>query len=225
MASRRNYLTQTELSEFADITINDETEADDRISQAEELIDSFVGHQEKFVKREVMGEVSSATSTKIIDSGSGTALDVTDDHYANCEVEIIGGTGIGQRRTISSSNKDEKSITVSSEFTTVPDSTSVFRIYQLGKFPRVRDCFFSRDGEKTYKSIPEQVRRATAAQVAYMITMGDEFFSGNSSGITRERIGNYEYERNSQSESQSLIAPRARQLLRGITNKTGKLIA
>lgn len=227
MSSKRAYLTTAELEEFADITVTDEDEAYDRIGQAEELIDRYVGFQEKAVPLSYDGEVSSATATKLYDAGSGSQLIYNDDYFKGCEVEIIGGTGIGQSRTISGSSKTEKSITVSEAFTTTPDTTSVFRVYQLGKFPRAKDMRTSRDGSKYYKHIPEAVRRAAAAQVQFMIQMGDDYFAGQDADMSSESIGNYSYSQGSAGNQSSLIklvGPRVRTLLRGIKNSGGRLV-
>lgn len=227
MASRRGYLSQEELAQYADITINDTTEADDQISMAEELIDAWVGFQDKFQKRDIFGQVSSATATTVTDSTTLNSLDQIDDYFKGAEIEIVGGTGSGQRRVISSSVRSTKTVTVVSNFSTVPDSTSAFRIYQLGKFPRPRDVFSAADGSKYYKSIPEAVKRATAAQVEYIINQGVKYFASEGVDMESERIGNYSYSKGqggSLSTLSKLIAPKARALLRGITNRTGRII-
>lgn len=229
MASRRGYLTQEELAEFADITITDSAEADDQISKAEELIDAYVGYQEKFFRITRFGQVSTATATTVVDNTTQNSLDQIDDFYKGCEIEIIGGTGVGQRRIISSNNRTNKEVTVVSAWTTTPDSTSAFRIYQLGKFPRRCDVFSASDGTKYYKSIPEAIKRATAAQLEYIINQGAKYFGSDAPDVIAERIGNYSYEKAGASGSSApapyvkLIAPTARALLRGIRNLTGRI--
>lgn len=229
--SRRGYLNQTELAEYADITISDADEADDQINQAEELIDAWVGQQDKFVSRDIFGQVSSATASTVTDATTQNSLDQIDDFFKGCEIEIIGGTGIGQRRRISSSDRDTKSLTVSANWTTTPTSSSAFRIYQLGKFPRRgRDVFSAADGSTYYKTIPEAVKRATAAQVEYMINQGAKFFGSDAADMNAERIGDYSYNKGAggsgggASALAKLIAPKARALLRGITNRTGRIV-
>ncbi len=228
MTSRRNYLTIDELEEYADITVTEESEAEDQISQAEELIDAYVGHQDKAMPNSIRGEVSSATSSSVTDNDGGTGLDVGDDYFVGCEIEIIGGTGAGQTRRITASSRSGKSVTVSPVFTTTPNTTSVFKIYQLGKFPRIQDRNTNRAGDKYYRSIPEAVKRATAAQMQYMIEMGSDFFSGASTDMEAENILNYGYRRGAGSSGSSsvvkMIAPKARALLRGIKNSTGRLV-
>lgn len=229
MSSRRQYLTQAELAEFADITIVDSDEADDQISQAEEIIDAYVGAQQKFLHCEVNGPVASATSTSfMLYVQQQNMYDV--DYFKGCQVEIIGGTGAGQTRTISGSTRAGV-CTISTSWTTTPDSTSFYKITQLGKFPRHKDVtFFSEVGTPTYyKSIPEAVKRATAAQVQFMIEMGDKYFSTDQSEKTSERIGDYAYTIGGPGTStgagpDKLIAPKAKKLLIGIKNRLGQIL-
>lgn len=226
MASKRQYLTQAELAEYADITITDATEADDQISQAEELIDGYVGFQKKAVSEVIEGRFASG-------SGSGGTLEAArhqntyqKDYLKYCQLEIVGGTGAGQRKIITGSTY-EGVITVDSAWDTAPDSTSYYRISQLGKFPRCQDSYF--DGNVApqiyVKSIPEAVRRAVAAQVQYMITMGSDFFSGEGSTLQSETIGDYSYSRTANSSAGgNLISPKAKQYLKGIVNRKGVFI-
>lgn len=229
MASRRQYLSQAELAEYANITITDPTEADDQISQAEELIDAYVGYQEKDIDGTFYGQVTSATSIKIVDLNPSTQLIQNDNFFAFCEIEVIGGTGAGQRRIITSSSRNEQSITVVSAFSPTLDNTSVFRIYQLGKFPRCQDIVINPNNQAYYKFIPEAVKRATAAQVEFMINQGAAYFASDKADMNRERIGNYEYEKGGSSGMSGrpdyikLIAPKARTLLRGIRCITGSI--
>lgn len=229
MASRRQYLTLSEIAEYAEISIVDTTEAEDQISQAEEIIDSYVGAQDQFMNPKVrrFGVASSATSTTLVDTSSDSPLlDLDTDYYKGCEVEIIGGTGSGQRRIISASSPTTDSITVVSAWSTTPDSTSAYRIYQLGKFPRHRDVFHDSTTETYYKSIPEAVKRATAAQVQYIIEMGEDFFAGPKAMFDAESLGNYSYSMGDGIGGlESLVSPKARKLLlsAGIVNKKGRI--
>lgn len=224
--SRRGYLSQDELELYANITITDTTEADDRISEAEELIDAYVGPQEKFMEFELNGLASAGGSTSITLNSTDQNIYDT-DYFKLCEIEIIGGTGEGQRRKCTAST-EAGVLTVDSAWTTVPDTTSFYKIYQLGKFPREYDGVLCSQGliSKYFKSIPENIKRATAAQVAYIIEMGDSFFAGDEADKVSESIGDYSYDKSVGNTGVSkLIAPRAKLLLRGFINRTGKLIA
>lgn len=228
MASKRGYLSQAELSEYADITITNTTEADDQISQAEELIDAYVGPQQKAVDETIEGRVASAGASTLTLESSRHQNVFQKNYFLYCQVEIVGGTGSGQRRIVTASTY-EGVLTVDSSWSTVPDSTSYYKIYQLGKFPRYCDSYF--DGNVSpqlyVKSIPEAVRRAVAAQVQYFIEQGAEFFAGEDSSLQSETIGDYSYSRGATGGGggvTNLIAPKAKQYLRGIVNRKGVMI-
>lgn len=227
MASRRNYVTTTEVDEL----IGSGNSTDLQISEAEELIDAYVGHQDKFYNWELTGRSPSAggASSITLQTNQQNIYDI--DYFKWCEVEIIGGTGVGQRRIITASTKAGV-LTVASAWTTTPDSTSFYKIYQLGKFPRKQDVmFYSEQTPSTYyKQIPEAVKRATAAQVEFMSQMGDEYFKTDRVDKVSERIGDYAYENaNSQgvgfTGAEKLIAPKAKILLRGIRSRIGSIVA
>lgn len=222
--SRRRYLSQAELAQFANITITDTTEADDVINQAEEMIDSYIGFENKFIPQKFYELVESATSLSFtLDDDHQNTFDK--DYFKGCEVEIVGGTGEGQRRIINGSTRAGV-CTIDSAWTTTPDATSFYKIYQLGKFPRPQDVMSSNTNPIVfYKSIPEAVKRAVAAQVAYIIEMGDEFFNGDKSDLQSENIGDYSYSKKENAAGTvSLIAPKAKQLLRGLVNRVGQII-
>lgn len=226
MASKRGYLTQAELAQYADITITDTTEADDQISQAEEMIDSFVGAQDKFFSDFLDGKATSGTQTSLtLDSRYSSNYPYL-DYFVGMTVEILGGTNSGDRKKVSASSI--LGVLTTEAFTSAIDSTSFYRIYQLGKFPRYIDTSYNsvETPPKYYKSIPEAVKRAVAAQVEYVIQMGTKFFSTDAAEKNAESIGDYSYSKGRQgtSSSQSLIAPKARILLRGIKNNKGQMI-
>lgn len=230
MSSLRKYATIEEVEEFADITSVVDEEFEDRISQCEEIIDAYLGPQQKHVSRIFTGKATSVSGKTIIDTSSDTPLGLHDDYFSYCIVEIIGGTGSGQQRKIESSNFANKSITVETNWSTLPDTTSVYKIYQLSKFPRSQDVYFDSEASRYYKSIPEALKRAVAAQMAFLVNKGDDFFAGDGSEFDSEQIGNYSYSKsgsgaNSQASIVKLVAPRARVLLRGYKKSGGRLIA
>jgi hypothetical protein len=227
--SRRGYLSQGELEQLANITITDTTEADDRISQAEELIDAYVGAQDSFmdIDDKIIGlAISAGTNTLTLDVVQQNIYDI--DYLKLCQIEIIGGTGVGQRRKITASTKAGV-VTVDSNWTSTPDNTSVYKITQLGKFPRVCDVetYTNTSGVQTFfKVIPEAVKRAVAAQIEYFIEMGDSYFVGDKSEMESESIGDYSYTKGTGIASISkLICPKSKILLKGIFNRTGVLNA
>lgn len=227
MASRREYTTIAEVEAYADVTATDNDEFEEQITMAEEMIDVYVGHQQKAFPREIQGEVSSVNGKTIFDVGPSSLLVDHDDYLAGCTLEIIGGAGKGQTRTIESSSKDNKSITYKGD-TLSPDvdTTSIFKIYQLGKFPRRKDMTLNRAGDRYYKMIPDAVKRATAAQVEYIINQGADFFGTDETDKDSESLGNYSYSGGNASQKSTvvrMIAPKARTLLRGITNRLGRI--
>jgi hypothetical protein len=223
--SRRNYLTIAELEQFADITVLDTTEALDQISMAEEIIDSYVGPQNSFIQDSFNGKAQSGTTTSfVLDSAHQNNFET--DYLAGCMVEFIGGTGAGQRVRITA-NTSTGTVTMET-VTTAPTSTSVYKIFQVGKFPRFSDTWYNGNETpaKHYKSIPEAVKRATAAQVEYIIQMGSSFFSTDDSSKSSESIGDYSYTNAEGSGTvDRLIAPKAKLLLRGIKNRLGRIIS
>lgn len=225
--SRRGYLSQTELAQFANYSISDATEADDKISQAEEIVDSYVGYQEKFIPQDVTGRCVSAGGNNTLYMELDQQSVYHNDYFVLCEVEIIGGTGAGQRRKVTASDYATGKLTVDSNWTTNPDTTSFFKVYQLGKFPRRSDVHYYSDSspETYYKSIPEAVKRAVAAQVEYMKSMGDDFFRTDKSEKTSERISTYSYTKEGSGGGAAvMIAPKAKLLLREVLNRVGELI-
>jgi hypothetical protein len=251
MASRRGYVTQAEVEQYANITITDSAEGDDQISQAEELIDAYVGFQRKaFIGFGLQNGTGVFTPPDYADLPQqdqalyGMASNVTVDGQGNhvitlqtyqenvyqanyftfCTFEIIGGPGAGQRLQILSSTLGGV-ITINGAFDPAPDTTSLYKIYQLGKFPRERDVFYNtyENPPKYYKSIPEAVKRAVCAQIEYMITQGTSYFAGDGSHLQSEHIGDYSYTRMT-GAVENLIAPKAQMYLRGLRNMKGNIV-
>lgn len=223
--SRRSYLSQSELEQYANITVTDTSEADDQISQAEEMVDQYIGAQTKFYPYTLNGRAVSAT-TNTLTLNELHQNTMQKDYLKWCEIEIIGGTGAGQRRKITTQTY-EGVVTVDSAWSTTPDNTSFYKIYQLGKFPRYKDVYFDSNNtpEQYYKSIPENVKRAVAAQVEFIIEMGSRFFASDQIEKVSERIGDYSYTNAETHQGVSrLIAPKAKMLLRGIRNITGEIV-
>jgi hypothetical protein len=222
MASRRKYVTAAEVATYSNGAYVDADVTDESLSRAEELIDGYVGYQDKFIAETIDGLAQSGSTTSLqLESFQVNANQ--QDYYAGCEVEIIGGTGAGQRSIVTGSTLLGV-LTISPAFTTAPDATSYYRIYQLGKFPREQDVTF--DGRHTppryYKWVPEAVKRATAAQWEYIKKMGDDYFRTDQINFQSENIGNYGYSKK-QGGTSSMIAPKAKEYLRGIVNRKGTM--
>lgn len=216
---RRHYIETEDVA--------DSTEA--QIALAEQLIDDYVGYQPRFYEHEVTGKITGAIGSVLYDTNTNSPLFVTDNTYDKCVIEIIGGSGIGQTRVLTASDRDDRSVTFEgSAFNPALDSTSVYRIYQLAKFPRRQDSRTPSGESIFYKYIPQAVKEATIAQVEFIQAQGLEYFEGEDSEMDSERLGNYSYSRGGsggQSALVKMISPKARVLLRGIKNRTGRLIA
>ena len=219
--SRRGYVSQAEVDEMTGLTACTELQ----ISRAEELIDAYVGYVRRYFEHPLTGRASAGGATSFtLQSDHQNIYDV--DYFKGLEVEVIGGTGAGQRRRITASTK--AGVLTTESFTTALDSTSIYKIYQLGKFPRQQDVFFdSVNSPYTYyKQIPEAVKRATAAQVEFMIKMGDAYFQTDKATMDSESIGDYSYTKSAGSGGslETLIAPKVKVLLRGIVNRVGTMV-
>lgn len=227
--TKRNYLSIAELQELADLTVIDATEAMYQIDRAEQAIDDYVGYHQPSVEDNFRGTVSSSSAKTLVDTNPASQLHQIDGFFQRCVVEIIGGTGSGQVRYIEDSSFDNRSVTIADAWDTNPDITSFYKIYQLAKFPRAGsdDVFVRQDGRRYYKTIPNAVKQATAAQVAFIIAMGDAYFVSNLGDMQSETIDNYSYSKANagQSPAVSALAPRARTLLRGYKNSGGVLDA
>lgn len=227
--SKRKYLTIAELEEYANIEVTDEALAKKQISRAEDLIDSFVGPQIKFLRHEIVGlAVEGGTATIKLEQQHQFLYEK--DYFKYTEIKIIGGTGEGQVRTVLSSTK-EGVLTVDSNWSTAPNSSSYYQINQRAKFPRYVDVkYYTTIQPSVYlKTIPEAVKLATAAQVQYMNEMGESFFDTDKSEKTSERLGDYSYSvgvgtGGGVTGVARFIAPKAKMLLRGIQNRTGAIL-
>lgn len=220
MASRRGYVTTTEVDALTGLTAS----TDVQISEAEELIDAYVGFQKKFYNQQLSGLASAGGTTSVtLNSDEVNIFEI--DYFKGMEIEIIGGTGIGQRTIISSSTK--AGVLTFATAITGADATSYYTIYQLGKFPRTKDVFYDAETApyQYYKQIPEAVKRATASQVEFMIKMGDAYFQTDKSNFESERIGDYAYDKGEGGGGHlaNMIAPKAKTLLRGIVNRKGTI--
>jgi len=220
--TKRNYVS------LADVQTIESAATLEQTASAERAIDDYVGVQQRHIPQTFQGQITAVTGTNktFADTANTTHLYQRDGYFANCILEIIGGTGVGQAKLITSSNYDNRTVTITDVFTTTPDTTSVFRIYQLGKFPRARDVFQNSAGTAYYKTIPDAIKEAVKAQVSFIIAQGETFFTGDNADKESETIDNYSYSRGgAQASTVRLLSPRARTLLRGLKNSLGTLTA
>lgn len=213
--TRRNYITAAEVNSLVGVT---PTEI--QLELAESLIDSYAGFIQKWMRGKVEGVASGGGASSLTLMQKHVNL-YDENYFVGCEVKILGGTGKGQRRTITASTKAGV-LTTDTAWDTAPDSTSFYRIYQFAKFPRPQDVvhYTEVSPAQVYKEVPEAVRNAVAAQVEYIDQMGNEYFESDKSEKVRERIGDYEYENAASGVGYTgisrLIAPKAKSYLKGI---------
>lgn len=220
MATRRNYISSSQVPGGA---------TDAQVALAEEIIDNYVGVQNKHVPDEFDGEISSILSgNKLIDTSSLTQLgpSANQNYFAKCVIEFLTGEHAGTIRTLTASDGSDYSVTYEGDALANLAVGDIFRIYQLGKFPRQKDQFTR--GDVYYKTIPRAVQDAVIAQVEFILELGDDYFTGNDTDAGSESIGNYSYSNASggsgqQSAAVKMVAPKARTLLRGIINRLGRI--
>lgn len=218
MATRRNYIETSEVSGATDA----------QVALAEELIDVYVGVQDKHFKNEYDGEITSLLSgNKVIDASSLSQLKQQNTNvFSRCVIELVTGDAAGTIRLITASDGSDYSVTYDGDAIADIAVGDVFRIYQLAKFPRQKDQFTR--NSIYYKTIPRAVKDAVIAQTQFIIEMGDDYFNGNEADAGSESIGNYSYSNSSgnggqQSAVVKMVAPKARTLLRGIVNRLGRI--
>lgn len=216
MASNFRYVTTTEADAYTG-----KTTTDAMINLAEEIIDDYVGFHNKYVHGDYFGMVTSATSTSLVDNSANSNITPADSGYfSKAHVFIVSGTGEGQKRYITTHNTNG-TLTIDEAWTTTPDTTSVYRVVQLAKFPRVQDSYS--DNNIIYKYVPEQVKRAVLAQVDYIANKGTAYFTSTPS-VKSETLGDYSYTMatgNNMVDLSKQISPSAKNILRGLVNRTG----
>lgn len=226
MDTARGYLSKTELGNLAPGVTGTDDEKVALIDRAEALIDSYIGHQQQAVKYELRGVARAASENTLQLSAEDTQGANGVNYLKGCAIDILDGTGEGQSRRISGNTLDG-TITVSENWDTEPDTTSYYRVYQVGKLPRMGKDLTNDtvNGENRYfRVIPVAVKQAVAAQAEYIQQMGVEYFSGGDSNMQSESSDGYSYTRGENGTSgKGLIAPAVRSILAGsgIINRAG----
>ena len=136
------YCTVTEVKQAIDFPETDAPIEDDVIQEfiydaEEEIEDIYKTH---FGNVEDNGTASSGTVNTLVDS-TKTWLTATEEkpvtNFAGYVLWIYGGTGAGQYREIGSN--DNTTLTVTENFDTAPDATSLYRITKLAYLDEVVD--------------------------------------------------------------------------------------
>lgn len=100
-----------------------------------------MGYLDGLPKNPVYGWVTSSTSTIVTDS----LANYTVDELIGGTIEILEGTGNGQTRTVS--DNTSTTITISSSWTTTPDTTSKYKVSNYGDWTSSDYGFWAREGD------------------------------------------------------------------------------
>lgn len=223
MIPLRKYVSQADVQNYSNITINDSDEANDIIDLAESIIDNYVGYVKPHVIHRIHGKATGGTTLKLIDTSGDSYLGSNDDgYYRNCVLEMMSGTQAGKRRAITDSDQGDKSVTVEDEFSSAIADGDAYVIYQLAKFPRAKDVELI-DNEY-YKIIPEQIKQATLAQIEYIVEKGLDFFS---EGVDYKSESFSKYSYTMKDGADRYLSPLARRIIRrsGLMVKRGVMTA
>lgn len=224
MKTNRNYITTKELENILGITITDEQDAIKKLNIAEQIIDDYVKFQDRSIKYDITGIATGGTTTTLIDTNTDSHLIQNDDGFlAYMTLQIVSGTNAGESRIVYSSEKTTGTITVTVPFSEAVDSTSVYLLKQVGKFPRVNDYHFSDSLQTYYKYIIPEVKSAVAYQYEYISEQGESFFTGAGDIFESESIGNYSYKLKDGNISK-IVSSTSKILLSGIRNIKGKMV-
>lgn len=234
--SRFNYLTTSGLADYIHTMsgVTDHTLAAKFISDAETIVDSYVGKAPKFYSN-LTGSLSSAVTS----SGTTVSATVFGDRRTNywacgghyLTIANIPGSGshalVGTKRLIVGSTSG--SVTLASGFGTNLAAGVEFKLSQESRFPRWCDS----DSWGT-PELPPDLERAVAWQVEYGILYGSESYGLGDSSVAAgesELVQSRSYssgysETRIPGERRGLaawIAPKARAILRDLIIAIGRV--
>lgn len=152
------------------------------------------------------GSVDSATTTTIVDASLASHINYPDDYWNGGAVIITSGTGRGQTALISDFDSATGTVTVSSAFSTTPDSTSQYMLIA---------------------KIDNKVKYAQCEQALYLVKGGGERAKLQSEGVKSYSIGDLSetFGDGAVGGGQTTpIASEARGHLRGLISRIGKMI-
>jgi hypothetical protein len=208
MPSLRQYTSSSAVAQITGISSTNVTDA--ILNRAELMIDMYVadfyqGPLSKFFKAslEFLPSQTSWTTTTVTLSPNGG---YSNNYFAYTVIELLDGSNKGLIIPVISSNNNVLT------FEAVPGLSGLIacRVYQLGKFPMVKDV-------QTYKSIPSQIAHAVAYQCEFLHKQGTKTNSGKTK--KQESIGeNYSYTDGDLASDVigNRIAPLARDILDGL---------
>lgn len=235
-----NYISPTELPTYIHTMsgVTDEALAATFISDAERVIDAFIGPAPRFyadLTVQVAAVASGATTVVSTTFGSrrpnywaqgGVYLEVLD------VPDAPASSLIGEKRLIVASQSGQ--VTVATAFGDAVPVNTLMMIHQESKFPRAWDS----DPLATPR-LPEELKVAVAYQVEYGIHFGSEEFGLGDSNIStgeedeiQSRTYGSGYSESKRSPVAMVdarmgiarwVAPKARMILRGLLQATGRL--
>lgn len=203
------------------------------ISDAERVIDAYMGPAPRFYV-ELTGDTTSLVASGATAWPSSIFGNRRPNYWAKggLYVEILDAPGAPAltnqaRLVVASSGSDQ--VTLASGFNQAVPAGTKFRLQQRSTFPRIWD----RDTLST-PQLPPVLKRAVAYQVEYGILFGSEAFglgdadvaTDKDAGVQSRSYGSGYSETRAINEKRGLaqwVAPKARALLRSLTNSTGKL--
>lgn len=228
-----NYIQPSELPTYIHTmsSVTDETLAAKHISDAERIVDAYVGPGPKFYV-DLSGETSSAVASGATTLPSTIFGSRRPNYWARggVYVELVDGVAaslVGERRLVVAS--DDNQVTLASGFDAAVANGALFVYRQLSAFPRVWD----QHATLALPRLPEGLKRATAFQVEYAITFGSEAFGlgdpsisdGEAALVQSRTYGSGYSETRIPTSKQGLaylIAPRARAELYRLINAAGR---
>ena len=145
------------------------------------LMKSDVGTNDGVSSGTRSGTVTSATSTTLADNAA--AYTTTGDGLKGVYIEILSGTGVGQRRRIKSNTATV--LTLYTAWDTTPDATSTYAIGNISQRWKTR---WEDDDNGGVKKKYEYLKMVIVAQSAG--SMNVDVFIHNGSGFSTTRVGN-----------------------------------
>ncbi len=232
--SQHNYITPDELPDYIHTMsgVTDPAVAAKFISEAERIVDVYVGPAQKFYT-ELTSSLRMAVASGATTWGAEMFGDRDPGYWARggVYIEITRADAepslVGQSRLVVASSGNE--VTLVSGFDADAAVGTKFIYRQRSRFPRIQD----RD-VRGYPRMPDDLAAAVAYQVEYGILYGSEEFGLGSTGVaidpddgvqSRTYGSGYSESRNTARRSGLAVwvAPKARMQLRRLLNATGYL--
>lgn len=232
--SEHNYITPNELPDFIHTMsgVTNPTIAAQFISEAERIVDVYVGPAPKFYP-----ELKGSLAAQVASGGTTWTAQMFGDRDQNywsmggVYVEVTKADTapnlVGQSRQVIASSGN--AVTLASGFDELAPLGTEFIYRQRSRFPRVQDRDLRGDPR-----MPDDLKPAVAYQVEYGIMYGSEEFGLGCSliatdpddGIQSRSYGSGYSETKAPTQRRGLavwIAPKARMQLRRLLNATGYL--